>query len=79
MATALSQLILKRGLMTTEKQQNVLYQSIEIEAGIRRGDVGQPFIFQYVSLVIGVNNRRRPRGTSAVHHVIPINVTETTI
>jgi hypothetical protein len=66
--------------MATEgRQKNVLYQSIEIEAGIRRGDVGQPFIFQYVSLVIGVNNRRRPRGTSAVHHVIPINVTETTI
>ena len=55
----------------------MLYQSTEIEAGIRIGDVGQPNIL--VSLVIGVNNRRRPRGTTAVHHVIPINVTETTI
>ena len=55
----------------------MLYQSAEIEAGIRMGDVGQPNIL--VSLVIGVNNRRRPRGTTAVHHVIPINVTETTI
>ena len=61
----------------TEGPQKVLYQSVEIEAGIRIGDVGQPNIL--VSLVIGVNNRRRPRGTTAVHHVIPINVTETTI
>ena len=63
--------------MATEGPQNMLYQSVEIEAGIRIGDVGQPNIL--VSLVIGVNNRRRPRGTTAVHHVIPINVTETTI
>ena len=47
--------------MATEGPQNVLYQSVEIEAGIRIGDVGQPNIL--VSLVIGVNNRRRPRGT----------------
>ena len=49
---------------------------IDIGAISRIGDVGQPNIL--VSLVIGVNNRRRPRGTTAVHHVIPINVTETT-
>ena len=36
--------------MATEGPQNVLYQSVEIEAGIRIEDVGQPNIL--VSLVI---------------------------
>ena len=43
MTKALSQLILKRGLVTAEQQHcNELYQIIEIGAGIRIVDVGQP-------------------------------------
>ena len=55
-------------------QKKMLF--IEIGAMSSVGDVAQPNII--VTLVICVNNRRRPRGTTAVHHVIPINVTETT-
>jgi hypothetical protein len=41
----MSQLILKRGFVATEgKQNNVSYQGIEIGAGIRVEDVGQPNI-----------------------------------
>ena len=39
MTTALSQLVLKRGVMN-----NVLYQSIDTGVGIRLVDVGQPNI-----------------------------------
>ena len=45
--TALSQLILKTSLMAKEGQESdaiFLYLSIEIEASIMKGDLGQPNI-----------------------------------
>ena len=41
-ASALSQLILKKGWVTSNgRQENVLHQSIEIGAGVRIRDLGQ--------------------------------------
>ena len=43
--TGLIQSILKRGLLALKgRQNNVLYQNIEIGVGIMIGDMGQPII-----------------------------------
>ena len=50
MTTALNQQILKAGLSAVEGQCVVLYQSIEMGAGIRLGDVSQPNILVCTTL-----------------------------
>ena len=51
LTTALYQLILKKGLVAMEGQENnVLYKYIEIGADIRIGDVGQPNILVPLTL-----------------------------
>ena len=52
MTKALNQLVLKRGLVAAEEQQNnVSYQSITIGAGVLLGNVGRPYILAPLGVI----------------------------
>ena len=53
MRTGLSQLIVRKGLVTVDGQQNnILYEDIEIGAGIYKGGVSQPKVLVTLSFLV---------------------------